>query len=197
MSSPSSKKTNAEAVQPTVAPATVQVGRLVKAHGVKGEALVEISTDRPEERFAAGRRLLLAEAAGRPRAPRELTVQATRPYRGALLVQFVEIASPEEITALRGSFLEVPVADVPPPPDGSFYHFQLVGCRCVDAREGELGVVTDVLEDGGGLLLLVERTGATLPVPFVQAFLDGVDLDAREIRFRLPPGLVETCESKS
>lgn len=175
----------------------VQVGRIVKAHGVRGEALVEILTDRPAERFASGEVLSLADAEGRPRKPPRLTVVATRPYRDALLVQFSELASPEATGALRGAFLEVPASLVPAPPEGSFYHFQLVGCRCIDAVLGELGRVTDVVEDGGGLLLLVAREGATVPVPFVQAFLESVDLAAREIRLRLPPGLVDTCESKS
>lgn len=192
MSSPSSKKTNADA-----GPARVQVGRLIRAHGVKGEALVEVLTDRPDERFTPGAVLFLADAAGQAKKPDWLTIETTRPYRDALLIQFQEVTSPEVMTTLRGGFLEIPVSDVPPPPDGSFYHFQLVGCRCLDATAGDLGQVTDVVEDGGGLLLLVARDGLTLPVPFVQAFLEGVDLAAREIRFRLPAGLVETCASKS
>lgn len=190
MSSPSSKKTNARE------PATVQVGRLVRAHGVRGEALVEILTDHPAARFAPGTALRLADPSGRPKSPARLTVESTRPYRDALLVAFAEITSPEVMTTLRGSFLEVPAAAVPPPPEGSYYHFQLVGCRCIDAAAGELGEVTDVVEDGGGVLLLVAGEGSTVPVPFVQAFLDSVDLDARLIRLRLPPGLVEACESK-
>jgi 16S rRNA processing protein RimM len=192
MSSPSSKKTNADA-----GPARVQVGRLIRAHGVKGEALVEILTDRPDERFTPGAVLFLADAQGHAKKPDRLTIETTRPYRDALLVLFREITAPEVMTTLRGGFLEVPASVVPPPPDGSYYHFQLVGCRCLDATVGELGQVRDVVEDGGGLLIVVEREGVTLPIPFVQAFLEAVDLEAREIRFRLPPGLVETCASKS
>ena len=91
----------------------------------------------------------------------------------------------------------MPVAEVPPPPAGLYYHFELVGCRCLDAESGDLGEVTAVIEDGGGVLLEVSGAGRTLPVPFVEAFLESVDVAGKTICLRLPPGLVETCSSRS
>jgi 16S rRNA processing protein RimM len=65
------------------------------------------------------------------------------------------------------------------------------------ANGEELGRVVEVLEDGGGLLLIVEGGGRRVPVPFVKEFLREVDVAAARIDLELPPGLVETCASKS
>jgi 16S rRNA processing protein RimM len=112
-------------------------------------------------------------------------------------VVFAGISSREQAEALRGARLLVPIADVPEAPEGVFYHHQLIGCLCVDAVQGDLGQVSDLLEDGGGLLLVVERQGKRLLIPFVEAYLRSVDVDAGRIALQLPEGLVETCESKS
>ena len=53
--------------------------------------------------------------------------------------------------------------------------------------------MVDVEEDGGGLLLIVDDGERRLPVPFVRAFLEGVDVEAKRIDLALPPGLIETC----
>ncbi|HSM52451.1 MAG TPA: ribosome maturation factor RimM, partial [Thermoanaerobaculia bacterium] len=115
----------------------------------------------------------------------------------ALLVELAGLTDRDAAEELRGCWLEVPAAAVPPAPEGSFYFFELVGCRCHDRLAGDLGEVVDLLEDGGGLLLLLERPGARLLVPFVERFLLRVDPAGRRIELDLPPGLVETCTSPS
>jgi ribosomal 30S subunit maturation factor RimM len=57
--------------------------------------------------------------------------------------------------------------------------------------------VEEVIEDGGGLLLLLAHEGRRLLVPFVRAYLARVDVEAGEIELRLPEGLVEACTSRS
>ena len=64
-------------------------------------------------------------------------------------------------------------------------------------RDGEIGTVVDVQEDGGGTLLEVEKDGTRSVLPFVEAFLAGVDREARRIDLRLPEGLLATCAFKS
>ena len=109
--------------------------------------------------------------------------------------------------ALRGARLEVDPDDVPDAPDGFYYHFQLVGCECHDEHEGLLGTVVDVVDDGGGSLLVVElvteatgtskKGGRRVPIPFVNAFLRNVDVESHRIDLSLPEGLIETCTSRS
>jgi len=179
---------------PAAADGTVLVGRVLRPHGVRGEVVVETWTDNPE-RFVPGARLLAGPAGA-------LEVAEARPHRGALLVRFAGVGDREAADMLRGTDLAVPAESVPAAPEGTYYHFQLVGCRVRDAAAGELGEVVDLAEDGGGLILLVEGEAPgggsrRVPVPFVGALLKRVDVERREIEVELPEGLVEACASRS
>ena len=176
----------------------VTVGAVLRAHGLRGEVLVAADSDNPD-RFCAGAELF-AEIAGRER---RLEVAASRPHRGRRLVRFEGVADRDGAEALRGAQLLVPEDRVPPAGDGDFYYFQLVGCRVVDRTLGELGEVTGVVEDGGGVLLEVKAAAAdgtgsrSVLVPFANALLPEIDVGARLIRSDLPEGLLETCGSTS
>jgi len=174
-------------------PETVLVGYLVRPHGVRGELKVDIHSDNPE-RFAPGSELLL-------RAPRRpltaVTVTRFRLVRGGGLITFAGCDTREAAEELRGSRLEVERSRIPAAPPGHYYHYELVGCRCFEAEAGELGEVVELLEDGGGHLLQIRRGGRDLLVPFVEAFLERVDVAAGRIDLNLPPGLIETCVSES
>jgi len=185
---------------------------VLRRHGVRGEVLVEVLSDVPG-RLDRGSSLLVTDGEGEPLAgaaardlPSCLTVAAARPHRDAVLVRFAGFEDRERAAALAGIWLAVERERVPPLPEGSFYPFELVGCRCRDG-ERELGRVVDVVEDGGGLLLIVEepegageegaRSPRRLPIPFVASFLRRIDVAAGEIDLELPPGLAEACESTS
>jgi 16S rRNA processing protein RimM len=198
MTSRSADKAKREAERPTrrrpAAPASERVaaGRVLGAHGLRGEVAVEVLSDVPG-RLAPGVELLLT-AGGAP--PRPVTLTEVRPHKGHLLVRFAGADDRTAAEALRGGILEVEAADVPPAPEGSYYHFDLVGCRCADG-EGDLGEVVEVLEGGGGILLRVVGPRGELLLPFVDSYLGEVDLAAKKIEWRLPEGFVEACASAS
>ena len=171
----------------------ILVGVVLRPHGVRGEVRIEIHSDLPE-RFAPGSRLRITTTAG---ATRQVRVASFREVRGGGLVRFRGCHDRDHAVELRGARLEVPRSQVPAPPEGLYYHFDLVGCRCLDAELGDLGEVEAVVEDGGGVLLEVRGPDRLVPVPFVEAFLDEVDIPGRRIRLRLPEGLIESCASKS
>ena len=173
-------------------PDTVEVARIRSPHGVRGGVAVDVLSD-VEGRLDAGSELLLKTVGGDRRTVRIL---ASRPHKTGRVVVFEGFEAREEAATLRGAVLEVPRSQVPPAEDGFYYQFELVGCLCSDADEGELGVVTDVLEDGGGLLLQVEGAGMSILIPFVDAVVTGVDIDARRIELQLPEGLIEQCASR-
>ena len=178
----------------TPPPERVLVGILVRPHGVRGEALVAPRSER-EERFAKGSELWLVKPGG---APERVRLESSRPYRDGWLVTFEGISERERIESLRGAVLEVGRDEVAAPPEGSFWLFDLVGCRCHDREEGELGEVVDVVEDGGGWLIVVARSGGRrLVLPFVETFVEAVDVAAKRLDWNLPVGLLESCESRS
>ncbi len=189
---------------PAGQPENVLVGTILRPHGIKGEVAVQLWSD-TERRFAPGERLAAIPssartATGQPpldRSERVLRVERSTPHKGGLRVAFAGIADREAAESLRGLDLWVPLAAVPAAPAGAYYIFELVGCRCFDERDGEIGSVVDLHEDGGGTLIEVERAGSRTLIPFVEAFLVGIDRDARRIDFRLPEGLLATCVSRS
>ena len=155
--------------------------------------MVELLTDN-RERFEPGSELELGGPAGVDGC---VTVRARRAHKAGLVVEFDGYTSRDAVEALRGADLEVPRHSVPPAEDGVYYHFELIGCSCVDTELGELGVVEELREDGGGELLVLRGGGRRLLVPFVAAFVRAIDIEARRIELELPPGLFEACASES
>jgi 16S rRNA processing protein RimM len=91
------------------------VGRLRKAHGVRGEVVVEVITDTPDAIFAAGGRVFAGTADGAPtRDPIELHIQSARPFKGGLLIHFEEITDRDTADSWRERYLLVPVSEVAP-----------------------------------------------------------------------------------
>jgi 16S rRNA processing protein RimM len=163
-----------------------------RAHGVRGEVLVEPLSDVPG-RLAPGARLLLVTADGRS----PVLVETSRAHAGGAILRLAGTSDRDAAAALRGAVLAVERGASPPAPSGSYYHHELVGCVCHDAARGELGVVTELVVDGGGLILRVERSGRTVLLPFAAAYLKCVDAAAKRIEVALPEGLVEACASRS
>ena len=199
----SSKSSKTEAVEEAVPrprrddlPESVAVGRVLRPHGVRGEVAVQVLSDVPG-RFDPGSRVVGVRE-GAP--PVTLTVAASRPHKTGAVVRFEGFEDPDQAGELRGLDLEVPRSQVPPAPPGTYYQYELLGCLCRhQGEEGEelLGRVVEVVEDGGGLMLIVAGEGRRVPVPFVQAFLREVDVEAGRIDLALPPGFLEACESRS
>ena len=167
------------------------VGRVVRAHGVTGEMVVEVRTDDPEQRFAVG-----ATLRGRP--PRgadigERTIESVRQHGGRLLVRLTGVSDRDSADALRGTLFVVDSADLPPIDDpDEFYDHELEGLRVSTVDSREVGVVAEVLHTAAGEVLAVRRDdGTEVLVPFVRAIVTAVSLADNEIRIDPPEGLLE------
>ena len=174
----------------------VVVGRIGKAHGIRGEVSVEPRTDEPDRRFADGVTLHLrlpdgSLPQGRDRPP-TLTVGSTRRHQTRLLVTFVEAGDRTAAEALRGLVLVAALdpAETPADPE-EFYDHQLVGLSVVTTDGEPAGEVADVVH-GSAQDLLVVRTpdGAEALVPFVNALVPLVDLAGGRVQVADRPGLL-------
>jgi 16S rRNA processing protein RimM len=167
------------------------VGRIVKPHGVRGELVVNLSTDSADLRFAVGSVLFVTSRDGS--VQRSLTVTAARPHTGRLLVCFEGVAGREAADALRGVSLCANVGDLPPIEDpDEFYDHQLEGLAVLTVTGAVVGTVREVTHGAGGELLVVDREGGgqTL-VPFVRQIVPEVDVRGGRIVLDPPPGLLE------
>lgn len=167
------------------------VGRVARVHGVRGELVVDVHTDEPAQRFAAGAAVCAQLRTGERRT---LTVALARPHGTRLLVQFGEVTGREAAEAMRGARLLVDSARLPPPADpDEFYDHQLEGLAALLADGTVVGVVSEVLHGPGGELLAIAREGGgpELLVPFVLDIVPTVDLAAGRLILTPPDGLLD------
>lgn len=168
------------------------VGRIVRPHGLRGEVVVEVSTDEPAERYAVGATLATDGAAGGA-APTTLTVEAGRPHHGRLIVAFREVPDRDAAERLRGVRLQVDSDSVPPPAEPDEFHdHQLVGLAAVTPAGEPLGEVVRVDHPPAADRLVVALPdGRTTLVPFVAAIVPEVDLAGGRVVIDPPPGLLD------
>lgn len=166
------------------------VGRVVKPHGIRGELVVDVHTDSPEERFAPGAVLGTRTRDGKSGT---ITIAAVRPHTGRLLVTFEGVAGRDAAEAIRGLLLLVDAAEIAPSDDPEeFYDHELEGLEVVDVRGARVGVVAEVLHTAASELLAVRRDdGSEALVPFVTAIVPTVDVKAGRVVIDPPEGLLD------
>ena len=168
----------------------ITLARVVKTQGRRGEVAVELRTDVPD-RFREGMRLwALLETQTNER--REVQVEDLWPHKEWLVLKFQGIESISDAEALVGAELQLPRSERAVLEPGRTYLSDLVGCTVFDG-EREIGPIEDVTFGAGEAPLLVVRSGANLPyeIPFAEAYLAQVDLERKQIRMRLPEGLLD------
>ncbi len=161
----------------------VVVGRIGRAHGIRGEVSVELRTDEPDVRFAVGASLHTSS--------RSLTVSSTRRHQGRLLVRFEGVDDRTGAEALQATLLEADVdPDATPDDPDEFYDHQLIDLDVV-AGGRVVGTVADVLHLPEQDLLVVDVEGTEVMVPFVSELVPTVDLGAGAVHVADRPGLLD------
>jgi 16S rRNA processing protein RimM len=170
----------------------VLLARLLRPQGRHGELLADILTDFPE-RFAERTHVWLLPAEG-DAPPREADLEGHWSHKGRIVLKFAGIDSINDAAPYKGCHVAVPREQRAPLDEDAVYIADLIGCAVYDeATAADLGPVLDVARGDGGApdMLLLEQRGEELLIPFAKAFLVSVDLEARLLRMRLPPGLTE------
>jgi 16S rRNA processing protein RimM len=161
----------------------LNVGRIGKAHGILGEATIEVRTDEAEDRFALGA-VLETESHG------NLTVASARVHNGILLLSFEGIEDRNAIETLRNELLYADVDIDAPGVDEDDYHvLQLIGCKAFLVDGDEFGEVSEVLNLPGQDVLVIKSGSTETLIPFVRQLVPIVDIKAR--RMTVIPPLIE------
>ena len=177
------------------APEYAVVGRVRRAHGIRGELVVEPFTDAPDALFASGRRLFVGTADGTV-APdgRTVTVRAVRDFKDGLLLHLTELGDRTEAERWRDRTFLVPLEELPPPAEDEVYYHDLIGMRAELASGETVGEVVELYELPQGVMLEVKRPagkGEPVLVPYTPEIVRQVDVDARVLRIEPPEGLFE------
>jgi 16S rRNA processing protein RimM len=174
----------------------VVVGRIGKAHGLRGDVTINVRTDEPERRFAPGSVLDVEAPTGSATPLRTVTVASSRWHSSVLLVRFEEIPDRDAAEAARGIVLHAALpADASPDDPDEFYDHQLVGLTAYDLSGTALGEVTGLVHGGAQDLLAIRTPDRrdTL-VPFVKELVPEVDVSGGRVVIADRPGLVAPLE---
>jgi 16S rRNA processing protein RimM len=163
------------------------VGRVGRAHGIRGDVLVEVRTDEPEERFAVGSVLATDPTDAGP-----LTVADLRWHSGKLVLRFAGVADRTAAEQLRNLRLVVDSDDLPPTDDPDEFHdHELVGLTVFTTGDVKLGPVVDVLHTPAGDVLAFKYGGREALVPFIREMVPTVDVPGGRIVVDPPEGLLD------
>jgi 16S rRNA processing protein RimM len=159
------------------------VGRIGRAHGVLGEATIEVRTDDPDLRFAVGEKLTLENG-------NSLNVASNRWHNQILLLSFVGITDRNKIEELRDQLLYAEV-DTKANQPGEYHFQQLIGCEVVLADKSKLGTVQEIVQLPGQDLLSVESAKGEVLIPMVKQIIVSIDVDQKIIQINPPEGLLD------
>jgi len=153
----------------------LNVGRIGRAHGILGEATIEVRTDEAADRFAIGAKLDTDNHGS-------LTVASARVHNGILLLAFDGINNRNSIEKYRDQLLYADVDIDAPGVDEDDYHvLQLVGCKA-HLVDGDLfGEVIDVLNLPGQDVLVIKTDEGESLIPFVHQLVPTVDIKGKKM----------------
>ena len=160
----------------------IVVGRVKAAWGLKGDVKIDLLSDVPD-RFEPGNMVHVNNKPTR--------VQRSRLVRGGMLLKLDIVNGRNQAELLLGKEITISPEQVSPPPEGSYYHFQVLGLD-VFSQEGEkLGKVHEIVETGANDVYVVSLEGRRdILIPALENVILDVDLERGSMVVRLPEGLV-------
>jgi 16S rRNA processing protein RimM len=164
------------------------IGRIGRAHGIRGDVFVDVRTDDPDTRFAVGSVLVTDPAGAGP-----LTVDRFRWHSGKFVVGFAGYADRTAAEQLRGIRLVIDSSVLEPLDDPDEFHdHELVGLAVVTTGGAPVGTISEVIHGPGGELLAVRREGGgEALVPFYRDIVPTVDVAGGKVVIDPPEGLLE------
>jgi len=164
----------------------ITVGHVMKPQGRHGELLVHPLSDRPG-RLPSLKRAFVPGVGTRAR---EVEVVSCWPHKGRFVLKLLGVDSINDAEGYRGLDLRIDPEQLEALPEGSYYHYQLVGLQAFQGGR-ELGRVESLLETGAGAPVLVLRgpSGETL-LPLASEFVPEIDLARGRMEVRLPEAVM-------
>ena len=161
------------------------VGRIGRAHGVLGEATIEVRTDDADLRFAIGNKLTLDSG-------KQLSIKSSRWHNQVLLLAFEGINDRNQIEELRDQLISAEV-DTNNMAEGEYHFQQLIGSQ-VFLKSGDLvGVVDEIVKLPGQDLLSVNKDGKEVLIPMVKQIIVSIDIKTKKIVVDPPEGLFDVA----
>ena len=164
-------------------PVYLVIGFLRRAHGVRGEIMMDLHTEFPE-RLRSGKKLFV----GDEHMP--VTLVGARPHAKGMLVKFKGVETPEDAGQMRNQWVYVRTTDLPSLPEGKLYQHELFGFMVVDENENLLGELVEIIETGANNVYVVrDEEGKEILLPAIPSVVLETDAARRVMRVHLLEGL--------
>ncbi len=170
----------------------LQVARIGKPHGIRGEVTVQVLTDAPGDRFVPGTEFVVEPASAGP-----LIVESARWNKDILLLAFEGIETRNQAETLRGAKLFIETEELDEDDDEGWYEHELVG---LEARVGSqvVGKIAALHTLPVQDLLVVETPdGKEILVPFVEQIVPEVNVADGFVLLTPPDGLFEVNDGEA
>jgi len=161
------------------------VGRIGRAHGVLGEATIEVRTDDPDLRFIVGNKLTLDNG-------KQLSIKSSRWHNQVLLLAFDGINDRNQIEELRDQLISAEV-DTNNMAEGEYHFQQLIGSEVFLKSGGLVGVVDEIIKLPSQDLLSVNKDGKEVLIPMVKQIIVSIDIKTKKIVVDPPEGLFDVA----
>jgi len=163
------------------------LGKIVKKYSFKGEVLVKLDTDNPEQFinlesvFISLRNNLIP-----------FFVEDCRLHKSQLLrIKFEDVDTEEDADAILKSDLYLPMSFLPELDDDQFYFHEIKGFTVVDANFGEVGVIVNVNSAGAQDIFEIDHNGTEVLIPVADDFITKIDKVNKKILVNTPVGLID------
>lgn len=177
-------------------PKYLQLGDILRPHGIKGELRVRVLTDYPE-RLPKLKRVYLGGTPTDPK-PKPYTIEKVRFDRQYALITFQDVTDRDQADLLRGLALMVALEDAIPLEEGEVYLFQLIGMSVVLEDGTDLGEIIDIAETGGNDNYIVKsKELGEFAIPAIPQVVLKIDADAQQVIIRPMEGLLPEKKPRS
>ena len=168
---------------------TVNVGKIVNTHGVKGEIRVVSRTDFPEERYKVGNTLYISNEKGGEPFPVKIT--SHRQHKTFDLLTFEGYGNVNEVEQFKGSLLKVPEDQLGELAEGEYYYHEIIGCNVVTEEGEALGTIKEVLSPGANDVWVIKRPkGQDLLIPYIDDVVLQVNIENKLVTIHVMEGLL-------
>lgn len=156
------------------------VGKIVGTHGIKGE--LKVKSDTSFDRFKKGNVLYIEKE-------EKIIINSSRVHKGLHLITINGLTNINDVLMYVNKNIYVP-HDRSELEEGEYYYEDLIGLICYDSNKEEIGEVIDLQEVPQGLILEIRGKEKTILIPYVDEFIEEIDLDNKKILINEIEGLL-------
>jgi len=163
------------------------LGKVLKTHGNKGQVMVLLDVDDPEEYESLESVYLDLQGERIPFFIGSLELKHNR----KAVVKFDDFDTIEDAESLQGLEMYLPVTSLPALKGNQFYFHEIIGYRVVDEHHGDIGIIEDILEMPHQSLFQIRHGEKEILVPVVDDIIRKVDRKKKQVMIEAPEGLIE------